>query len=96
MKRGKTPTISDIKYMTSVTNPHFFDRGSMKFFGQTMRNFRVRTSPKGNIFIFAKGKYNTYTFRQYVPSKKVGHSQLLNVPGNQNTLRDIETFIRNH
>ena len=78
----KTPTISDIKYM--------------KFFGQTMRDFRVRKSPKGRIFIFAKGKHNTYSFRQYTPSNKVGHGQLRNLPGNQNTLRDIEAYISKH
>lgn len=37
-------TASDLKRFVESTNeePHFFDRSSMKFFGDTMRNYGVR------------------------------------------------------
>ena len=76
-------TISDIKYDTMANEPHFFDRKTMKFFGQTMRDFHVYKSPKGKIFILAKRKYGGYTMRQYVPGKKMGYGELrsVDVPG---------------
>jgi len=93
----KTPTISDIAWMTSETSPHYFDRDTLKFFGQTMGSFKVRKSPKGKIFIFAPGKYGTWSFRQYVPSKIVGKAQLRIIPrSSMFKLREIESYIRNH
>ena len=37
-------TPSDLKYHVEQTGqePHFFDRATMRFFGDTMRNFGVR------------------------------------------------------
>lgn len=40
-------TIHDIKYQTQETAPYFFSRDSMRFFGQTMRSFRVETTTLG-------------------------------------------------
>lgn len=39
-------TASDLKFHVeqSGTNPHFFTRSSMKFFGDTMRNYGVRST----------------------------------------------------
>lgn len=89
-------TISDVKSDTLATSPHYFDRASMKFFGQTMRDFKVRKSPKGKFFILAKGK-NGYSFRQYVPGKRMGHGELRVVRGViAPTLPQIESYIRNH
>lgn len=34
-------TPSELKYLTSETSPHFFTRSTMKFFGDTMRNYGV-------------------------------------------------------
>ena len=35
-------TLSDLKYHTKDTDPYFFTRSTMKFFGDTMRNYGVR------------------------------------------------------
>ena len=47
------PTIAEIKARTREKSPYFFERDTMRFFGQTMRSFSVRVSPKGNIYIVA-------------------------------------------
>lgn len=45
-------TIYDIKHR--VTNaPHFFDRKTLKFFKQTMRDFSVRKMADGRYFVSA-------------------------------------------
>jgi len=49
----KTPTIYDIKYATQEKEPHFFDRQTLKFFGDTMKNFGV-FQEDGEIFIYRK------------------------------------------
>ena len=50
----KTPTIYDIKYQVQRTS-HYFERDTMRFFGQTLKDFHVKKSPQGNIFIYAPG-----------------------------------------
>lgn len=93
----KTPTIYDIKY--SITNEsHYFDRQSMRFFGQTLKDFTVKKSPAGRIFIYApiKDKYTNkltggYSFREYAENK------LVNVPINELvTLGSILQYINTH
>jgi len=37
-------TPSELKYHVTETGSHFFDRESMKFFGDTMANYGVRDS----------------------------------------------------
>jgi hypothetical protein len=37
-------TPSDLKYHVESTGSHFFDRRSMRFFGDTMANFGVRST----------------------------------------------------
>jgi hypothetical protein len=41
-------TASELKYLYERNNPegHFFDRRTMRFFGDTMRNFGVRDGKK--------------------------------------------------
>lgn len=46
-------TISKIKMLTQETSPHFFDRKTLKFFGQTMRDFKVYKQPDGKYLITA-------------------------------------------
>jgi hypothetical protein len=52
---------------------HFFDRKTMRFFGQHMSDFKVKTSPTGRIFIFAPmytgmgGGFCSYTMREFIP-----------------------------
>jgi hypothetical protein len=43
----KIKTASDLKYQYQLNNPdgHFFDRETMRFFGDTMRNYGVRSKP---------------------------------------------------
>lgn len=46
-------TIYEIKRRTAETNPHYFDRGTLRFFGQTMRMFSVRKMSDGRYRISA-------------------------------------------
>jgi hypothetical protein len=39
----KTPTPADIRAASLAAGHHFFDRKTMQFFGDTMRNFATRT-----------------------------------------------------
>jgi hypothetical protein len=41
-------TVSELKYLYEKNNPsgHFFDRSTMRFFGDTMRNFGVSDGGK--------------------------------------------------
>ena len=89
------PTIAEIKYATQGACPHYFDRKTLKHFGQTMRSFKVRRSPKGNIYIVAQmsrpGDYpgaprvmGWYSFRRFIKSDVMGNSELAHV-------RDVDT-----
>lgn len=59
------PTIQEIKKGRSP----FFDRDTMKHYGQTMKDFKVEESPTGRIFIYApiraEGFVSKFTFREY-------------------------------
>lgn len=46
-------TIHDIKSLTLETNPYYFSRKTMKFFGQKMRDFRVAKMEDGSYRISA-------------------------------------------
>jgi len=82
-------TIYDIKNSLNESS-HFFDRDTMKFFGQTIKDFKVKKSPLGRIFIYAPsywdGKLMGFTFSEFIDNK------LQNIP--LNTLIDIEEFIK--
>ena len=41
----KKLTIYDIKELTAETAPYFFKRDTMKFFGQTLKDYRVHMFP---------------------------------------------------
>lgn len=41
--RKMTP--ADLKYHVEQTGSHFFERSSMRFFGDTMANYGVRSKP---------------------------------------------------
>jgi hypothetical protein len=41
MSTSKRLTIYDIKHRTLETEPYFFDRKTLKFFGQTLKDFSV-------------------------------------------------------
>ena len=68
---SKRLTIYDIKYLLSESNPHFFSRETMKFFGQTMKDFKAYKQEDGRYFITAPrridGKTNGRTEMYFNP-----------------------------
>jgi hypothetical protein len=52
----KTPTPSEIKYavQNSPHESHFFDRKTMQFFGDTMRNFGTYRDDLGRVILYRK------------------------------------------
>jgi hypothetical protein len=48
--------IYDIKNLTSETAPYFFTKETMKFFGQTMRSFKIKKQLDGRYKIEAPMK----------------------------------------
>jgi len=84
-------TIYEIKERTKENCPYFFSPKTMEFFGQTMKSFKVRTSPAGNIYIFAPSKFGGYTYRQFAD----GDLKHVHMPGVK-TLTDIEKYIKEH
>ena len=58
-------TIYEIK--RRVTNaPFFFTSKSMKFFGQTLKSFKVHKLENGNYYLFAAHKHG-FTEREFNP-----------------------------
>jgi len=74
-KKGKKPTIAEIKRNTKKKAPYFFDAKTMKFFGQRMSDYKVHKCANGEVYIYAKvystdyrtGKkeFMGYTTREY-------------------------------
>ncbi len=65
-------TIGEIKYRTRETSPHFFDRKTLKFFGQRMASFTIyRDNKEGKYFIqapiFVDGRNAGNTQRWFNP-----------------------------
>lgn len=65
-------TIHKIKELTSTSAPHFFDRATLKFFGQTMRSFSVKKLKMGKYLVSApmrdsRGKSVGETLRLFNP-----------------------------
>jgi hypothetical protein len=46
-------TIHQIKQATALTAPEYFTRRTMRFFGQTLRDFSVKKQPDGRYIISA-------------------------------------------
>ena len=46
-------TIHEIKERTQKTAPHFFSRDTMKFFNQTLKDFKVKKLNENEFLIFA-------------------------------------------
>ena len=66
------PAIQEIKTYTGSESPYFFSRDTMRFFGQTMKSFKVILSPdRERCFIYApirdrwESRFMGYTFREY-------------------------------
>lgn len=65
-------TIYQIKLLTQSTSPYFFSPKTMKFFGQTLRSFKVYKHTDGKYFISApmkdrSGRIVGYTERLFNP-----------------------------
>ena len=65
-------TIYDIKRLTAETAPYFFDKKTMRFFGQTMAGFKMKKQPDGRIKISqvmhaAPGEPKPITVRYFNP-----------------------------
>jgi len=56
--------IYDIKRLTAETSPYFFSRKTLKFFGQTMKSFKVYKQDDGRYKITAD------TFMGDIPTGK--------------------------
>lgn len=64
----RKPTIYEIKRASKKTSPHFFSRETLKFFGQTMKSFKVQKCDDGRYFIQAPRKHGGYTRRFFNPA----------------------------
>jgi hypothetical protein len=60
-------TIYEIKRRSAETSPYFFSKITMRFFGQTLKDFRVYKEPDGRYRITAQGLYGTKTVRYFNP-----------------------------
>lgn len=59
-------SISDIRELTREKSPHFFDRDTLRFFGQRMSMFRVWKGKSGARYIAAPMRNrDRYTGRHY-------------------------------
>lgn len=50
----KTPTIAEIAAKNQEAGGHYFDRGTLRFFGQTRKDFRARTLKDGRIVVYSR------------------------------------------
>lgn len=68
---ARKPTIYEIKELTSKTSPYFFNRKTMKLFGQRMSSFKVYKQDDGRYLITAPvikdGKEVSITQRYFNP-----------------------------
>ena len=46
-------TIYDIKRLSEEKSPYFFNHQTLKWFGQTMKSFKVKKQPDGKYYISA-------------------------------------------
>ena len=67
----KKMTMTEIKYRTKEKQPFFFSRATMKFFGQTLRDFKIERQPDGRYKIDAPHRKpagsKLYTVRYFNP-----------------------------
>ena len=76
-------TISEIKYLSEEKSPYFFSRDTLKFFHQTMRDFKVYKQKDGRFFITAPMRDHS--------GKVVGHTERYFNPINN----ELERIIKN-
>jgi len=84
------PTIYEIKRMTFDKLPYFFDKNTMKFYGQRLSDFKVKRSPKGKIYIYAriaKDEGGGYSFHEFK------NNDLKPIPTFFDTLDKVKKYI---
>ncbi len=96
-----TPTIYDIKENTFRNSPYFFSPKTLKFFGQTLKSFKVRKSPSGRIFIYAPmrdrdNRFMGFTFREYIDCNLFTPRNDDDSMFNHDNLQDILDYISQH
>jgi len=69
----RKPTIYEIKKLTKESAPYFFDKETMKFFNQRLKDFKVFSKDKGRFKISApshdfRGEYMGDTIRYFNPT----------------------------
>ena len=47
--------------------PYFFETKTLKFFGQTLKSFKVQKLENGNFYIYAPTKLGGFTEREFNP-----------------------------
>lgn len=65
-------TIYEVKQRTKLTSPYFFSRQTLKFFRQTLKDFKVRKMADGKYMVTAdwkdsRGKIGGETVRYFDP-----------------------------
>ena len=71
-RKGIDMTIYEIKRLTKKTAPYFFSKDTLRFFGQTLKDFKVFPEYEGRYTITAPiydnhGKYMGETVRYFNP-----------------------------
>jgi len=61
-------TINKIKELTKETCPHYFSRDTMKFFGQTLKDFKVKRMFDGRYQISAPTYMGRFSVRYFNPA----------------------------
>ena len=51
---GRAPSIADIARRLEAAGSHYFDRDTLRFFGQTRRDFRARYLKDGRLVVYAR------------------------------------------
>jgi hypothetical protein len=70
----KKPTIYDIKRETEKTSPYFFSRKTLKFFGQTMKDFKVYTTEEDGKYLISSPMWDRFTGRNVGTTQRIYNS----------------------
>lgn len=88
--KTKTPTVAEIAMHNAATGGHYFDKDTLRFFGQKRGDFRSRRLPDGRVIVFA------YTHRRWNGLDFGGKPASLAVydptTGDVDTPTDVETI----
>lgn len=99
------PTITEVKAATLKDSPEFFTKGALRFFGQTMRDFKVHLDrASGRVFISAPswwsgsspfthdaGRHRVgTTMREYIPATGAAPARLKSVSAEEGVRFGLE------